>query len=110
LIGDLSRQLASLLDQVALYGGGPAANQPTGFINVPGVAQGVPIDSADLHSSFCALEQRIAAANVDMTNYGVIVSPGSKKIVRCTPSFPGSSITTRAELRNPQSSPGITDG
>jgi len=40
LINDLSRQLASYLDQCALYGGGPAANQPTGLINLRGVAQG----------------------------------------------------------------------
>jgi hypothetical protein len=49
-------------------------------------------------------------ADVDMTNYGVIASPASKKILRSTPSFPGGSITTWAELRNPQSSPEITDG
>jgi hypothetical protein len=40
LINDPSRQLASYLDQCALYGGGPAANQPTGLINLRGVAQG----------------------------------------------------------------------
>jgi hypothetical protein len=59
LLGDISRQLASYLDQVALYGGGPAVNQPTGLINASGVAQGVPIDSADLHGSFCALGAQI---------------------------------------------------
>jgi hypothetical protein len=40
LINDLSRQLASYLDQCALYSGGRAANQPTGLINLRGVAQG----------------------------------------------------------------------
>jgi hypothetical protein len=45
-----------------------------------------------------------------MTNYGVIVSPASKKILRSTPSFPGGSITTWAEIRGGQSSPEITDG
>ena len=30
LISDIFRQLAGCLDQVALYGGGPDANQPTG--------------------------------------------------------------------------------
>ena len=70
--------MASHLDQVALYGGGPSANQPTGLINVPGVAQGVPIDSADLHGSFCALKARIEAADVNMTNYSVIVSPAEQ--------------------------------
>lgn len=38
LIGDLSRQLASYLDQVALYGTGPTGNQPLGLLNVPGAA------------------------------------------------------------------------
>jgi hypothetical protein len=45
-----------------------------------------------------------------MTNYGVIVSPGSKKILRTRPSFTNGSITTWSELRNPQSSPQVTDG
>jgi hypothetical protein len=48
--------LASYLDQVALYGTGPAGNQPLGLTAVAGVAQGVPIDPADLHGSFCALQ------------------------------------------------------
>ena len=82
LINDLSRQLASYLDQCALYGGGPAANQPTGLINVSGVPQNVAINSADSHGSFCAVEAQVEAANVDMTNYGVIVSPATRKILR----------------------------
>jgi hypothetical protein len=44
-----------------------------------------------------------------MTNYGVIVSPGTRKTLRSTPSFTGGSITTWAEIRNPQSSPEVTD-
>ena len=68
------------------------------------------IDPANRHGSFCALEQQIENANVDMTNYGVLVSPATKKILRTTPSFTGGSITTWAELTNPQSSPEITDG
>jgi Phage capsid family len=79
LINDLSRQLGSYLDQCALYGGGPAAHQPTGLVNVPGVAQGVPIDAADLLGSFCALEAQIEAANVSLDSYGVIVSSGTRK-------------------------------
>jgi hypothetical protein len=109
LISDISRQLASYLDQVALYGGGPTANQPTGLINVSGVAQALPI-TADLHGSFVAIESQIEAANVDMTNYGVLVSPATKKTLRSTPSFTGGSITTWAELTNPRSSPQVTDG
>jgi hypothetical protein len=109
LIGDISRQLASYLDQCALYGGGTAANQPTGLVNVPGVPQGVAIDPANLHPSFCALETQIEAANVDMTNYGVIVSPGVRRILRSTPSFTGGSITTWSEIRGGQSSPQVTD-
>ena len=109
LISDLSRQLVSYLDQRALYGGGPAANQPTGLINVPGVAQGVAIDPANLHPSFCAVAAQIEVADVDMTSYGVVVSPGTRKILRTTPSFPGGSITTWAELHNPQSSPEVID-
>jgi Phage capsid family len=110
LINDIPRQLASYLDQVALYGGGSAANQPTGLINVPGVSQGVAIDAADPHSSFCALEAQVEAANVDMTNYGVIVSPATRQTLRTTPSFTGGSLTTWSEIRNGQSSPEITDG
>jgi Phage capsid family len=110
LISDVSRQLPSYLDQVALYGTGPSGNQPLGLTGVPGVNQAFPIDSADLHGSFCALEAQIEAANVDMTNYGVLVSPASKKTLRTTPSFTGGSITTWVELTNPQSSPEITDG
>jgi hypothetical protein len=71
-----------------------AANQPTGLINVPGVAQGVAVDATDPHSSFCGLEAKIEAADVDMSNYAVIVSPGTRQILRTTPSFPGGSITT----------------
>jgi len=84
---------------------GASGNQPLGLINVPGVA----IDPANLHPSFCAVEQQIEAANVDMTNYGVIVSPGVRKILRSTPSFPSGSITTWSEIRGGQSSPQVTD-
>ena len=83
---------------------------PFGLTGVPGVAQGVPIDSADLHGSFCALEAQIEAADVSMDSYGVLVSPTTKQTLRTTPSFAGGSITTWAELTNPQSSPEITDG
>jgi hypothetical protein len=72
---------------------------------VPGVPQNVAIDSADRHGSFCAIE----AADVSMDSYGVIVSPGVRKILRTTPSFPGGSITTWAEIRGAQSSPEVTD-
>ena len=70
----------------------------------------VAIDPASLHSSFCAVEEQIETANVDMTNYGVIVSPGTRKILRSTPSFPSGSITTWAEIRGGQSSPEVTGG
>ena len=56
----LSRQLASYLDQVALYGGGP----PAGLINVPNVPQNVAIDPANLHPSFCAVEEQVESADV----------------------------------------------
>jgi hypothetical protein len=92
-----------------LYGTGLTGHQPTGLLNVPGVAQGVTIDPANLHGSFCAVEAQVETANVDMTNYGVIVAPATKQLLRSTPSFPGGSITTWSELRNPQSSPEITD-
>jgi hypothetical protein len=110
LVSDLSRQLASYLDQVALYGTGSAANQPQGLIGTAGVPQGVTIDPANLHPSFCAVEAQAEAANVDMTNYGVIVSPATKQLLRSTPSFPSGSLTTWSELRNPQSSPEVTGG
>jgi hypothetical protein len=80
LISDLSRQLASYVDQCALYGGGPAAHQPTGLINAPGIAQGVAIDPANLHPSFCAVEAQVEAANVSVDSYRVIVSPDTRKI------------------------------
>jgi hypothetical protein len=66
------RQLASYLDQVALYGTGPTGNQPLGLTEIPGVAQGVAIDPANLHQSFCAVEQQIENADVSMDSYGVI--------------------------------------
>ena len=81
LINDLSRQLASYLEQCAIYGGG--------LINVPWVPQNVAIDLANLHPSFCAVEEQIETANVSMDCYGVIVSPGTRKILRTTPSFHG---------------------
>jgi hypothetical protein len=59
LIADLSRQLASYLDQCALYGTGPTGHQPQGLLNMSGVAQGVAIDPANLHPSFCAVEEQI---------------------------------------------------
>jgi hypothetical protein len=110
LISDISRQLGSYLDQAALYGTGVANNQTLGLVGVAGVNQNVPIDPADPHSSFCNLEELIENANVEMDSYGVLTSPATKKILRTTPSFPGGSFTTWSELRNPQSSPEITDG
>ena len=110
LISDLSRQLASYLDQVALYGTGPTGNQPLGLLNVPGVNMDVAIDTATLHPSFCAVEALVEAADVSMDSYGVIVAPATKQLLRSTPSFPGGSLTTWSELRNPQSSPEVTGG
>jgi hypothetical protein len=65
---------------------------------------------SDLHGSFCDLESTIEAANVSMDSYGVLVSPGVRKILRTTPSFTGGSLTTWSEIRGGQSSPEITDG
>lgn len=110
LTSDLSCQLASYLDQCALYGTGPTGNQPLGVLNAPGVAQAVPVDPANLHPSFCAVEAQIEAANVLMDSYGVIVSPATRELLRATPSFPGGSITTWAEIRGGQSSPEVTGG
>jgi Phage capsid family len=110
LINDLSRQLASYLDQVALSGTGRTSNQPLGLLNCPGVVQGVAIDSANLHGSFCTVEAQIEAANVSMDSYGVIVSPATRELLRATSSFTGGSLTTWSELRNPQSSPQVTGG
>jgi hypothetical protein len=73
-------------------------------------AANVAIDPASLHPSFCAVEEQIETADVDITNYGAIVSPGTRKILRSTPSFPGGSITTWAEIRGGQSSPEVTGG
>jgi hypothetical protein len=42
LIGGLSRQRASYLDQVALYGTGPTGNQPQGLLGMSRVSQDVP--------------------------------------------------------------------
>jgi hypothetical protein len=76
---DISLQLASYLDQVALYGTGAAGNQPLGLTGVAGVNQGVAINATDLHGSFCALEELIETADVSMDFYGVMVSPLTKK-------------------------------
>jgi Phage capsid family len=108
LINDLSWQLASYLDQVALFGTG--SPQPLGLTGIAEVHQGVAIDSANLHPSFCAVEELVETANVSMDSYGVIVSPGTKQILRSAPSFTGGSITTWAEIRGAQSSPEVTDG
>ena len=40
------------------------------------------------------VEEQIENADVDISNYGVIVSPGTRKILRTTLSFPSKSITT----------------
>jgi len=82
LISDLSRQLASHLDQSELYGGGSAANQPTGLINVPGVPQNVAIDPANLHPSFCAVEAQIEASNISLDSYGVEMAESAAARVR----------------------------
>jgi Phage capsid family len=108
LISDLSRQLASYLDQCALYGTG--SPQPLGLTGIAGVNQAFPINVSDLHGSFCDLESTIEAANVSMDSYGILVSPGVRKILRTTPSFMGGSLTTWSEIRGGQSSPEITDG
>ena len=110
LIGGLSRQLASYLDQVALYGTGPTGNQPQGLLGMSGVSKDVPLDTANLYQSFCAVEAQIEAANVSMDSYGVIVAPATRELLRSTPSFPGGSITTWAEIRGGQSSPEVTGG
>ena len=67
-------------------------------------------DATDPHNSFCALEAQIEAADVSMDSYGVIVSPGTRQILRTTPSFTGGSLTTWSEIRGGQSSPEVTDG
>jgi len=82
LVSDISRQLASYLDQSALYGGGSAANQPQGLLNMSGVAQGVAIDPANLHPSFCAVEALVEAANVSMDSYGVFVGSRRRTVNR----------------------------
>jgi hypothetical protein len=67
--------------------------------NVPRGSQGVTIDSANLHGSFCTVEAQIEAANVSMDSYGVIVSLTTRELLRSTPSFSGGSIATWAEIR-----------
>jgi hypothetical protein len=88
---------------------GPAANQPLGLINVAGVHQGAAIDPANLHPSFCAIEKLIEDANVDMSNYGVLCSTDSKRILNSNPAFTGGSDSVWEKLRNPISSPEVTD-
>ena len=77
---------------------------------MPGVNQAFPIKVSDPHGSFCDLESTIEAANVSMDSYGVLVSPGVRKILRTTPSFPDGSIATWAEICGALGSPEITDG
>jgi hypothetical protein len=88
------------LDQCALYGGGPAVNQPTGLINVAGVAQDVAMDSANLYPSFCAVEKLVEDANVSMDNYAVLCSTDSKRILNSNPAFRGGSDSVWEKLRN----------
>ena len=92
-----------------MYGTGAAGNQPLGLINVAGVNQAVAIDPANLHPSFCAVEKLIEDANVDMTNYGVLTSIDSKRILKSNPAFAGGSDSVWEKLGNPISSPEITD-
>jgi hypothetical protein len=77
---------------------------------VPGVDQDVAVDSANMHPSFCAVEALVEAADVSMDFDGVIVAPATRELLRSTPSFPGGSITTWAEIRGGQSSPQVTGG
>jgi hypothetical protein len=76
---------------------------------LPGVNQAVAIDPANLHPSFCAVEKLIEGANVDTTNYGVLCSTDSKRILNSKPAFAGGSDSVWEKLRNPISSPEITD-
>lgn len=85
------------------------ANQPLGLINVAGVHQGFAIDPANLHPSFCAIEKLVEDANVDMTSYGVLTSTDSKRILNSNPAFAGGSDSVWEKVRNPISSPEITD-
>jgi len=67
--------------------------------------QGVAIDPANLHTSFSALEAQMEAANVSMDYYGVIVSPGTRKVLlrrrssRTDQSRPGQRSATRKARR-----------
>jgi hypothetical protein len=62
-------------------------------------AANVAIDPAYPHSSFRVLEEQIESADVAMDFYGVMVSPGTRKILPTTPSFPGGSLATWSEIR-----------
>ena len=55
------------------------------------------------------VEKLIEDANVDMTNYGVLTSTDSKRILKSNPAFAGGSDSVWEKLRNPISSPEITD-
>jgi hypothetical protein len=103
-------QYASSMEYLESTASVPLVHQPTGLINVPGIAQGVAIDATDPHSSFCALEAQIETADVSMDSYGVIVSLQTRQTLRTTPSFPGRSLATWSENLGGQSSVEITDG
>jgi hypothetical protein len=49
--------------------------------------QGVAVDPANLHPSFCAIEKLIEDANVNMDSYGVLTSTDSKRILNANPAF-----------------------
>lgn len=108
LIADISRQLGSYLDQCALYGTGSANHQPLGLANVSGVSA-IPITQTDFHTSFCQAEATIEVADVSMDSYAVLASPGAKELLRTQPAFTGGHLPVWNLLRNPQSSPEVSD-
>src|SRR6516164_2606496 len=87
---------------------GSANSQPQGSVGLAGV-QSTAIDPANLHPSFCVGEKLIEDANVEMTSYGVLCSTDAKRILNSTQAFTGGGDSVWEKLRNPQSSPEITD-
>jgi hypothetical protein len=97
---ELSRQCSSELDRIALYGN-PALNpnQPRGVkftVGIWNIAIGVEPPWEDLVEA----ERLTEIQNVSMSNFGYIVSPTTKKVLRNGPRWPNADTTVWEALED----------
>jgi hypothetical protein len=105
LLGDLARQLGSLVDQISLLGAGPAQNQPTGV----GATTGVHQIANSTYGGFMHAERLIGDANVPLAFLGTITSPSGKEFLQTTPVVSGYPVFIWDRLTNPRSSAEVVD-